>query len=104
MRNFDEHNITNAAIDSVREARSPRIKEISESLIRHLHDFVRDIEPTQAEWKHAIDFLTRAGQMCSATRQEFILLSVIGCPAAPPRRPCSVPFMSHMPPKSPMAQ
>ena len=75
MRNFDEHNITNAAIDSVREARSPRIKEISESLIRHLHDFVRDIEPTQAEWKHAIDFLTRAGQMCSATRQEFILLS-----------------------------
>ena len=45
------------------------------SLVRHLHDFVRDVELTFDEWSYAIDFLTRTGQMCSATRQEFILLS-----------------------------
>ncbi|MEJ8857965.1 intradiol ring-cleavage dioxygenase [Variovorax robiniae] len=75
MRNFDEKNITDAVIDRLEYARSPRAKQISASLIRHLHDFVRDIEPTQAEWEQAIDFLTRTGQMCNSTRQEFILLS-----------------------------
>jgi hydroxyquinol 1,2-dioxygenase len=46
-----------------------------QSLIKHLHGFVRDIEPTQAEWARAIDWLTRTGQLCSAKRQEFILTS-----------------------------
>ncbi len=45
------------------------------SLVRHLHDFVRDVELTEAEWTQAIDFLTRTGQLCTAKRQEFILLS-----------------------------
>ncbi len=45
------------------------------SLVRHLHDFVRDVEPSFAEWTAAIEFLTRTGQKCSDTRQEFILLS-----------------------------
>jgi hydroxyquinol 1,2-dioxygenase len=46
-----------------------------QSLIKHLHGFVRDIEPTQAEWSTAIDWLTRTGQLCSQKRQEFILSS-----------------------------
>ncbi|WP_069865871.1 dioxygenase [Pseudomonas citronellolis] len=75
MRNFDEHNITQAVLQRLEGSRSPRLKQISSSLVRHLHDFVREIEPTQQEWEAAVDFLTRTGQMCSATRQEFILLS-----------------------------
>jgi hydroxyquinol 1,2-dioxygenase len=46
-----------------------------QSLIRHLHDFVRDIEPTQVEWAAAIDWLTRTGKLCSEKRQEFVLAS-----------------------------
>jgi catechol 1,2-dioxygenase len=46
-----------------------------ESLIRHMHAFVRDVELTEPEWFQAIDFLTRTGHMCSDQRQEFILLS-----------------------------
>jgi hydroxyquinol 1,2-dioxygenase len=45
------------------------------SLIRHLHDFVRDVELTEAEWLTAIRFLTEVGQTCTDKRQEFILLS-----------------------------
>lgn len=75
MRNFDEHNITEAVLDRLAGTRSQRLKHISSALVRHLHDFVREIEPTQQEWEYAIDFLTRTGQMCSDTRQEFILLS-----------------------------
>jgi hydroxyquinol 1,2-dioxygenase len=36
---------------------------------------VREIEPTEAEWASAIDWLTRTGKMCTEKRQEFILFS-----------------------------
>ena len=42
---------------------------------RHLHAFVRETEPTTAEWERAIAFLTATGQACTDTRQEFVLLS-----------------------------
>jgi hydroxyquinol 1,2-dioxygenase len=75
MRNFDEFTITDATLQRMAGANSPRIRQISEALVRHLHAFVREIEPTQPEWEAAIDFLTRTGQMCDDKRQEFILLS-----------------------------
>src|SRR3546814_9471782 len=45
------------------------------SLIRHLHDFARDVRLTEPEWLAGILFLTRTGHLCSDVRQEFILLS-----------------------------
>jgi hypothetical protein len=75
MRNFDEATITDAVLQRVRAAKDDRIRQVSEALVRHLHTFVREIEPTQAEWEAGIDFLTRTGQMCDDKRQEFILLS-----------------------------
>src|SRR5262249_16080038 len=75
MRDFDEHNITDAASASLSQTTDARLKSIMISLVRHLHDFVRDIDLSFDEWNRAIDFLTRTGQMCSDRRQEFILLS-----------------------------
>jgi hydroxyquinol 1,2-dioxygenase len=53
----------------------PRLRELLGSLVRHLHGFVREVEPTFEEWERAIGFLTATGQRCDDTRQEFILLS-----------------------------
>jgi hydroxyquinol 1,2-dioxygenase len=53
----------------------PRLRQVMDALVRHLHAFVKEVEPTTKEWDAAVDFLTRTGQMCSDTRQEFILLS-----------------------------
>jgi hydroxyquinol 1,2-dioxygenase len=75
MRNFDEQTITDAVLERVGHAENPRIRQISEAVVRHLHAMVREIRPTQAEWEFAIDFLTRTGKMCDGKRQEFILLS-----------------------------
>ena len=44
---------------------------------RHVSAFAKDVDLKQEEWDLAIDFLTRTGQICSAERQEFILLSDI---------------------------
>lgn len=54
---------------------SPRVTEVMTALVTHLHAFVNEVRLTQQEWEFAIDFLTRAGQICSNERQEFILLS-----------------------------
>jgi maleylacetate reductase len=52
-----------------------RLRTLMQSLVGHLHTFVLDNDLTEAEWRYAIDFLTRAGHITSDTRQEFILLS-----------------------------
>src|ERR1700678_474941 len=75
MRDFDENNITAAVIDRYQNTPDPRLKKIMTSLVQHLHDFVRDVQPTEAEWSQTIDYLTRTGKLCTDKRQEFILLS-----------------------------
>src|SRR3954464_2060416 len=70
-----EANLTDVALERWKDIPDPRLRQIMQSLIKHLHGFVRDIEPTPAEWFTAIDWLTRTGQMCSQKRQEFILTS-----------------------------
>jgi hydroxyquinol 1,2-dioxygenase len=75
MPNFDERNITDAVLARMEGAGDPRVREVSQAVVRHLHNFIREVEPTFAEWESAIRFLTDVGRMCSGTRQEFILLS-----------------------------
>ena len=77
MRNFNENTITDAALERIKGATDPRVKQVSEALVRHLRAFVREVPPTQKEWEYGIDFLTRTGHICDDKRQEFILLSAI---------------------------
>lgn len=53
----------------------PRLREVMTRLLVHLHDFVREVKPSEEEWVRAIGFLTETGQLCSDRRQEYILLS-----------------------------
>ncbi len=69
--------LTRDVIDRMKDAESPRLREILELVVSHVHAIVREAKITHDEWWQAIDFLTRAGQMCSDSRQEFILLSDI---------------------------
>lgn len=52
-----------------------RLRELMSGLVRHAHEFVTTHDLTEQEWRFAIDFLTRTGQISSDTRQETILLS-----------------------------
>lgn len=75
MRDFDEFTLTEAVLQQLETPPNPRLKRIMRGLIRHLHEFVREVELTEPEWFEAIKFLTETGQMCDDNRQEFILLS-----------------------------
>ncbi len=60
---------------SYREVSDPRLHEIMDLLSRHLFAFIQESRLTKAEWSQAIEFLTAVGKACTATHQEFILLS-----------------------------
>src|SRR5487761_909724 len=72
---FTEETAADAVIDSFAGTPDERLRTILNSLVRHLHGFVREVEPTIAEWEQAISFLTDTGHTCTDVRQEFILLS-----------------------------
>jgi hydroxyquinol 1,2-dioxygenase len=75
MPQFNDTELTAAVISSFEETPDPRVKFLMEELVKSLHDFVRRTDLSFDEWGYAIDFLTRVGQKCTPTRQEFILLS-----------------------------
>ncbi len=82
MEDLSVSTVTQVTIDQMAETPDPRLREVMESLVRHLHGFAREVRLTPDEWLKAIGFLTRVGQACSPTRQEFILLSdVLGLSA-----------------------
>jgi protocatechuate 3,4-dioxygenase beta subunit len=58
-----------------RDCDDPRLRQIMEAVVRHLHHLVSEVGLTRDEWSTAIAFLTAVGQTCDDVRQEFILLS-----------------------------
>jgi protocatechuate 3,4-dioxygenase beta subunit len=75
MNKSVEHTITDSVIERLASTPDPRLKQIMMSLVKHLHAFIREVEPTEQEWFRGIQFLTETGQKCDAKRQEFIILS-----------------------------
>ena len=70
-----EQAVTDEVVASFEDTPDDRLREIVQSLTRHLHAFAREVRLTEREWAAGVDFLTRVGQMTDAKRQEFILLS-----------------------------
>lgn len=75
MAYVTEQNLTDVVLERWKAIPDPRLRRVMASLIKHLHGFVREVEPTGKEWFAAIDWLTRTGKMCDEKRQEFILAS-----------------------------
>lgn len=72
---FTEADSAEVVIARMADARDARFRDVMASVIRHLHAVVKEVEPTMDEWMAAIGFLTRTGQLCTDTRQEYVLLS-----------------------------
>jgi protocatechuate 3,4-dioxygenase beta subunit len=70
-----EDELTAEVIASFAATPDARLKQIMESLVKHLHSFAKEVRLTDEEWFAGIKFLTDSGDMCSEVRQEFILLS-----------------------------
>jgi hydroxyquinol 1,2-dioxygenase len=74
-RNLADADLTRAVEASFDATPDPRLREVMQALVRHLHAFASEVELTEDEWFAAIDWLTRTGHMCDDKRQEFVLAS-----------------------------
>ncbi|MFC8181755.1 dioxygenase [Rhodococcus sp. NPDC057297] len=70
-----EQALTETVVASFDGTPDARLKQLMQSLTRHLHAFVRELRLTEDEWNTAIGFLTDVGHITDDRRQEFILLS-----------------------------
>jgi catechol 1,2-dioxygenase len=70
-----EDEITDEVLRRFDATTDARLREIMQSLVKHLHAFAREVQLTDKEWFAGIEFLTAVGKKCAGNRQEFILLS-----------------------------
>jgi catechol 1,2-dioxygenase len=79
MRNVTIENVTDVVTNSLGKNGeiTDRNRVVLTALIKHLHDFCRDVTLTHDEFLFACDYLGRAGAICDDKRQEFILLGDI---------------------------
>jgi hydroxyquinol 1,2-dioxygenase len=67
--------ITAAAMASFDSCADPRLREIMQALVRHLHGFAAEVGLSEQEWREMIAVLTATGHITDERRQEFILWS-----------------------------
>ena len=70
-----EAELTARVLASFDGTADPRLKQLMQAAVRHLHAFLREVRLSEAEWQKGIEFLTAAGHITDDRRQEFILLS-----------------------------
>lgn len=75
MRNLTLDNITDGVVSANQGIKDERVKELLESLVRHLHAFATETNLTSEEWEYGMDFLYRTGQISDENRNEFMILS-----------------------------
>lgn len=68
---------TQTVIDTMGPNVTPRNRQIFTSLIRHLHDFAREVELSTDEWLAGVQFINDVGQIYSPTRNEAHRISDI---------------------------
>jgi catechol 1,2-dioxygenase len=71
----DAASVTEVVLKAMSRTPDPRLREVMESLVRHLHAFVREVRPNAEEFERGLDFLVRLGQASGPEKNEVILLS-----------------------------
>jgi len=67
--------ITRSVVTAAASSRDERLREVMPALIRHLHDFAREVRLQPGELFAASQFFTECGQISDHARHEFLLLS-----------------------------
>lgn len=75
MEPMTEDRLTDEVVARLAATPDPRLREVMQALVRHLHAFAKEVRLTDEEWLAGIRFLTETGHLCDDVRQEFILLS-----------------------------
>lgn len=72
-----QDNITEKVAEVFKNTPDPRLREVMTSLVKHLHAFIREVEPTDPEFEMGCEFLVSLGKATSEKKNEVILASDI---------------------------
>ncbi|AHK47376.1 catechol 1,2-dioxygenase protein (plasmid) [Ensifer adhaerens OV14] len=67
--------VTDVVLDAMERAPNDRLREVMESLVRHLHAFAREVRLTEEEFEQGVDFLNRIGRATNDAHNEGVLFS-----------------------------
>jgi catechol 1,2-dioxygenase len=67
--------LTEQVLAVMRRTADPRLREIMEALVRHLHAFVREVRLTEDEFRTATALIARLGQLTTSTHNEVVLMA-----------------------------
>jgi protocatechuate 3,4-dioxygenase beta subunit len=71
----DELQLTEVVLAETGRADDPRFREIIQALVRHLHDFAREVRLTEAEFDASINAVARLGQLTTPSHNEVRLMA-----------------------------
>jgi catechol 1,2-dioxygenase len=71
----DELQLTEVVLAETGRADDPRFREIVQALIRHLHDFAREVRLTEPEFDASINVVARLGQLTTDSHNEVRLMA-----------------------------
>lgn len=67
--------VTPTVLRAMAGADNPRLREIAEAFVRHMHAFAREVKLSEHEYDIGIDFLNRIGQATHDAHNEGILFA-----------------------------
>lgn len=70
-----EQDVTAAALAVMERTSDPRLRQIMVSLVKHLHDFVRDVRLTEKEFRDATAVIAELGKLSTDTHNEVVLMA-----------------------------
>jgi catechol 1,2-dioxygenase len=65
--------LTRAVLAEVERTPDPRLRRILASAVRHLHEFVRETELTEPEFRQVCALVAKAGQLTTPSHNEVVL-------------------------------
>lgn len=71
----NQQQLTAAVLDVMSRTPDPRLREIMIALVRHLHDFVREVHLTEVEFQAATGALVALGQQTTDAHNEAVLMA-----------------------------
>jgi hydroxyquinol 1,2-dioxygenase len=71
----NQQQVTPAVLTAIARSPDPRFREIMSALVRHLHDFCREVKLTEREFERAIGYVVALGQHTTDSHNEAVLMS-----------------------------
>ena len=71
----NQQDVTKAVLAELQRAPDARFREIMSALVRHLHEFAREVRLTEEEFREAAGYIVGLGQKTTETHNEVVLMA-----------------------------